>query len=273
MKLIVLSDLHLLAPEDRASGPDNHGRLDAAIKRINAAYADADLVVFAGDLVDRGRHVQPYLDFQDALSDLQPNYALTVGNHDLRANFQSVFGVAHCDPDGFVQSAHQIGAFRVLVLDSVSDAPAPAHFRGAYSPSGQLCRQRLSWLDTQLEDAKGQPVIVILHHPPLQLSITSDQMALQAPDALISRLVTHGGVQHVLSGHIHMTTTAFHQGIPFTTLAGGASTTREDFGRIENKHRKEGPAQMAVVLADERQTTVHFDNYVDANRTLEGYVP
>lgn len=273
MKLVVLSDLHLLAPDDRASGPDNHGRLEAAIDRINTAYGDADLVVFAGDLVDRGKHLQPYEDFRAALFRLTPRHAVTIGNHDLRDNFLEVFDDAHCYSDGFVQSVHDADGYRVIILDSVSSEPAPAHFRGARASHGQLCAMRLAWLDAQLEDAEGIPVIVILHHPPLQLSITSDQMALREPEALISRLAAHGGVRHVISGHIHMTTTSFHRGIPFTTIAGGASTTREDFGRIKNKHRKEGPAQMAVILADETQVTVHFDNYVDANLTVEGYAP
>ncbi|MEL7519654.1 MAG: hypothetical protein AAFN48_11955, partial [Pseudomonadota bacterium] len=83
--------------------------------------------------------------------------------------------------------------------------------------------------------------------------------------ALIDMLVEHGNVRHVISGHIHMTTTAFHRGIPFTTLAGGCTTVIEDVGRRENRRRRTGPAQMAIVLSDAEQTTVHFDNYVDAN--------
>ena len=60
-----------------------------------------------------------------------------------------------------------------------------------------------------------------------------------------------------------MTTTAWRSGIPFTTIAGGFSTTAEDFGSRQGKLRREGPAQMAVVLSDTEQTVVHFDNYLD----------
>lgn len=48
MKLIVLSDIHLMISGEDANDPGNHARLDTAIDRINAAYADADLVVFPG---------------------------------------------------------------------------------------------------------------------------------------------------------------------------------------------------------------------------------
>lgn len=268
MKLVILSDIHLMTAEDQDRDPGNLTRLEAPIQRINTAYDDADLVVIAGDLADRGRYIAPYEALKPALTHLKPPHALTIGNHDARENFTAVFGKKHSDPDGFIQSVHAIGDYRVLVLDSVSDAPAPEGYRGARSPLGQLCDPRLAWLEQQLDAAKGHPVIVILHHPPLKLQITTDFMALDAPEALTDLLAAHGNVRQVISGHIHMTTTALHRGIPFTTIAGGSTTSAEDFGRAENKHRREGPAQMAVVLGDTEQVTVHFDNYQDANTVV-----
>lgn len=264
-KVIVLSDIHLMDEGDLQRDLGNLDRLNTAIDRINTAYADADLVVFAGDLVDRGRAGPPaYHALQAALERLQVPYTLTIGNHDFRAGFTDVFGAAYSDENGYIQSSHDCGETRVIVLDSVSDKAAPEGFRGG-DPAGQLCEARLTWLDRQLAGALGRPVIVILHHPPLQLQISSDVMALQDPEALIERLARHGSVRCVLSGHIHMTTTAWRSGIAFTTLAGGFSTTAEDFGSRLGKLRREGPAQMAVVLSDAKQTVVHFDNYLDAH--------
>lgn len=269
-KIIVLSDIHLSTPEDIGHDLGNHARLDAAIAQINTAYSDANLVVIAGDLADRGRHLAPYEDLKAALAQLSPPHALTIGNHDARENFLSVFGPAYADENGFIQSAHTLGETCVIILDSASDQPPPPGFRRARSPVGELCAARLAWLNARLKDAQDRPVIVILHHPPMQLQITSDEMALQAPDALIDCLFAHGNVRQVISGHIHMTTTAFHRGISFTTIAGGFSTTAEDFGRRDNKIRREGPAQMAVILTDANQTIVHFDNYADAHHLVKG---
>ncbi|MEE2945726.1 MAG: metallophosphoesterase [Pseudomonadota bacterium] len=268
MKMVVLSDIHIDLPFEDQKYPDNLARLEAAIDRINTAYSDADLVVFAGDLVDRGRFAAPYEAFKDALSDLSPRYALTVGNHDDRGTFCSVMGKAHCDENGYVQSAHTIDGTHVIVLDSAADAPAPEGYRGARAAWGQFCAQRLERLKLWLQAAKGQPVIVILHHPPRELGIWGDDLLLREADALVDMLVEHGNVRQVISGHIHRTTTAFHRGIPFTTLAGGCTTVSEDFGRRENRHRRSGPAQMAVVLSDSNQTTVHFDNYCDEHRIV-----
>ncbi|MEO0544196.1 MAG: metallophosphoesterase [Pseudomonadota bacterium] len=269
-KIIVLSDLHLMNPADPDRDLGNHQRLETAISRINDVYADTDLVVFAGDLADRGKYLEPYHDVKDALTRLVPPYALTIGNHDSRESFQAVFGQAHCDDNGFVQSAHNLDGTHVIVLDSMCERPPPDGFRGARSPEGEFCEGRLAWLRHRLNEAKGRPTIIILHHPPLQLQITSDRMALQNPEPFVDMLVAHGDIRQVISGHIHMTTTAILRKVPFTTVAGSFSTTAEDFGLREGKRRHEGPAQMAVVFSDETQTTVHFDNYVDAHPLVTG---
>ncbi|MEL6551479.1 MAG: metallophosphoesterase [Pseudomonadota bacterium] len=265
MKLVVLSDIHIDLPLEGQKYPDNLARLETAIRRINSAYSDADLVVCAGDLVDRGKRPEAYEALKDALGHLAPPYALTLGNHDDRGTFCSVVGRGLCDERGYIQSAHAVDGTHVLVLDSSADAPAPEGFRGARAAWGQLCPQRLDWLRRALDETNGAPVIVILHHPPRPLGLWGDPMLLREPAPFIELLVEHGNVRQVISGHIHMTTTAFHRGIPFTTLAGGCTTVVEDFGRRENRHRRAGSAQMAIVLSDADQTTVHFDNYVDAH--------
>lgn len=268
MELVVLSDLHI-GERDRATRePNNLDRLRIAIARIKDAYADADLVVVAGDIADRGACVAPYQAVARALEDLVPPVALTLGNHDKREVFTQVTGTAHRDASGFVQSRHDLGDTQVIIRDTATDTPAPAGFRGACDPNGQLCDTRLAWCARHLQAAADQPVIVILHHSPLRLQIASDPVAPQAPDALLDMLAAHGGLRHVPSGHIHMTTTAFHRGIPLTSLAGNCTTLSEDFGRARNRLCRSGPAQMATVLSDRDQTTVHFDTYIDAHRVV-----
>ncbi|MEL6913049.1 MAG: metallophosphoesterase [Pseudomonadota bacterium] len=260
MKLIVLSDLHLMAP-GAANDLGNQARLAAAVARINAGYDDADLVIVAGDIADRGS-VAVYAEAHATLSQLTPPWVATVGNHDDRGAFLRVFdGTA-----GFAQYARVVDGHHVLVLDSLKlspDGPYPV------APEGELCADRLSWLDARLAEAKGAPVVVALHHHVVPVDTRMDPYTLEAPEELIERLAAHGHVRHVISGHIHMTTTSFHRGIPFTTLAGGHSTSVEDFGRKTNKRRLTGPAQMAIVLSDDRKTTLHFDNYNDAHAAFE----
>ena len=264
MKLVVLSDIHLMVRDEAAHDLGNHARLARAIERINSAYSDADLVVFAGDLADRGWHQQSYEDLKSALTDLDRPWAVTLGNHDDREVFFEAFGSAWDDGNGFVQSAHQAGGHRVIVLDSLekNDDPDWPHYSAR---TGHLCGVRLGWLEAQLNAAAGLPVIVVLHHPVWPVGIQMDPWCLRDPQTLTDMLRSYRNVRQVISGHIHMTTTVFRAGIPFTTIAGNFSTSFEDFGTRENKGRREGPAQMAVLLGDANQVTVHFDNFVDGH--------
>lgn len=267
MKLIVLSDLHLTAPGDEAHGLDTHARFAAAIERINADYADADLVAVAGDLADRGK-AEAYEALRQGLDRLSVPWAVTIGNHDNRPVFAEVFGAEHLDENGFVQSAHDLDGHSVLLLDSAAPGPSPSGNWGRWG--GELCEARLHWTAGQLARAKDRPVIVALHHPPVQVGIVMDHSCLDGPGALHGLLQAHGDVRQVLSGHIHMNCTTTRGGIAYTTIAGGHSTSREAFGTRDpdRKSHATGPAVMATVLSDAEQTTVHFDPYIDGHQVI-----
>ncbi|MEL6573171.1 MAG: metallophosphoesterase [Pseudomonadota bacterium] len=262
MKLIVLSDLHLPPPGHTHGAIDSYARFQAAIDRVNTAHGDADLVVIAGDLVDRGQS-EGYEGLRATIAACLPPVALTLGNHDERADFAAAFGPAYLDENGFAQSAYEIGDMRVIVLDSCNRKPSSEDkYSGA---EGYLCAKRLSWLKNTLDD---RPTILVLHHPVMGVRISLDSFALSNPAPLLDLIDTHD-VRAVVSGHIHMTTASNRKGVAFYTIAGGHSTSREDVPTGRNKMRFAGPAQMAVILADLESTIIHFDNYVDANPTFE----
>ncbi len=264
MKLVVLSDLHLMPPDAADRDLGNGARLEMAIDRINTGYADADLVVLGGDLVDRGHHSDNYRDLKTALTRLVPPVAMTIGNHDHRENFTEIFGAAHLNADGFVQSAHVIDGHHVIVIDSLEINTDP-EWPYYSARTGYVCERRRAWLADRLQDAKGALVIAILHHHMVPVGIQMDAASLRDTGLVLDLFEAHGDVRQVISGHIHMTTTTMHRGIPFTTIAGGHSTSVEDFGTRENKYRRKVPAQMAIILSDTEKTTVHFENYLDAH--------
>ena len=97
-----------------------------------------------------------------------------------------------------------------------------------------------------------------------------DDYLLENPNELLDVLRSHPDVRHVISGHVHISTTGIIRGIPFTTVAGGHYTFAVSLGSDSRKKVKklEGPAQYAVVLADEASVTVHFHNYIDQHTAL-----
>lgn len=254
LKFLVLSDLHLVPEGAVSNGLDTADRLAQAVDSINRLHGDADFCLIAGDLADRGE-ARAYERLRDVLAPLSIPSHLTLGNHDDRTVFLQVYGEGEADENGHINKVVDLKGYRVIMLDSSE----PGHGHG-----GLLCDQRLEWLRARLSEAADRPVIVVLHHHANDLSLPVDRIKLDQPERFIAALKTHPDVRQVIAGHVHITSTAFHHGIPFTTIAGSHYNVGLHLpGREGPQARLEGPAQYAVVLADEDQVLVHFENYID----------
>src|SRR5262249_46893943 len=84
MKLIHITDTHLVEPGLKLYGLDPKARLDAAIADINRHHSDAALAIITGDLTHWGE-VGAYRNFLHSMNGLCVPYVVLVGNHDRRA--------------------------------------------------------------------------------------------------------------------------------------------------------------------------------------------
>lgn len=253
LKIVVMSDLHLVPEGEVSNSLDTGARFAAAVARVNARHGDADLCILAGDLADRGE-AAAYLRLRDLLAPLTVPVRLMLGNHDDRPTFLATLGEDHADEGGFVQGVADLKGYRVILLDSSEPGVV----------SGVLCPARLDWLAARLAEAADRPVIVILHHHANPLSLPVDEIALQDAGALVAVLKTHPDIRQVIAGHVHLTSTALWHGLPFTTLSGGHYSVGLKLpGWNSAQELVEGPGQFAVVLADINGCTVHFDNFLD----------
>ncbi|KVL63825.1 phosphodiesterase [Burkholderia ubonensis] len=199
MLLAQISDLHIKRPGQLAyQRVDTAAALARCIARLNALEPRPDAVLVTGDLVDFGRDDE-YAQLRDLLAPLEIPYYLMVGNHDDRAALRRAFADRPEWQDGeFVQYAFDVGAVRVLALDS--QVPGAS--------AGDLCDARLAWLATQLDAARDRPVIVALHHPPFASGI-GHMDALRLAPAAAAKLDTllrgYPNVERVLCGHVHRT--------------------------------------------------------------------
>jgi 3',5'-cyclic-AMP phosphodiesterase len=117
MKIIHLSDLHLLRPGDLVYEVDPAERLARCIADINAHHADAQLCVTTGDLAHHGEEVGYGL-LRELLGELSVPWQLLIGNHDDRTAFRRVFPEVAVDDYGFVQEAKTIEDCVLLFLDT-----------------------------------------------------------------------------------------------------------------------------------------------------------
>lgn len=259
LKFVILSDLHLGAAEGAlVNGLDTGARLAEAVRVINRDHADAAFVLVAGDLADRGE-VGAYQRLQTLLADLSLPVHLTLGNHDDRATFLSVFGTDLDDAQGRVSRVIDQGGHRIILLDTSEPGLV----------GGMLCEGRQHWLADRLAEAADRPVIIVQHHHANPLWVPVDSINLADPEGYVALLGRHDDIRHVIAGHVHMPTSGVWRGIPMSTLSGSHYAVSPHVPGVPGDQRQfEGPAQMAVVLAFEDGVTIHYQDHSERHLTM-----
>jgi Icc protein len=154
-------------------------------------------VVVTGDLTADGRP-QEYLRLRELLSPLPCPVHLLPGNHDQRDALRQAFprlGALLRPAQSFLQYAVSVGDMRLVCLDTTVPG----------QPHGELCAERLDWLDDTLRAAPRTPTLIAMHHPPFATGIAHmDRMGLrEGLEDLAAILRLHPQVQRLLCGHLH----------------------------------------------------------------------
>ena len=195
MLLCQISDPHIVPEGTLAYGRVDTGRmLQRCVQKILALSRSPDAVVATGDLTDHGS-AEEYRLLAKLLAPLQMPLFLVAGNHDDRHALRSAFPqhAYLAGKDGFVQYAVDDFDVRLVVLDTTVPG----------APGGELCEQRLQWLDRTLGES-DRPTIIAQHHPPFVTGISvMDGMSLANPQAEAAVVARHPHVQCIISGHFH----------------------------------------------------------------------
>ena len=207
MRILHLSDLHL----PRLPGVDEDG-VDARAALAQLLHdcrrlQGIDLVVVSGNIADDGSE-QGYTDALAMVGGFARErgaaLAWCTGNHDARDAFAAVLRSGHLSPSGQDHgrlaglaageraAVSEVAGLRVITLDSLVPGDV----------AGRLSDQQLDWLRTVLTAPAPAGSIVVLHHPPLNLSPQQAAADLQDPSALAAAL-EGTDVHLVLCGHFH----------------------------------------------------------------------
>ncbi len=206
MILVQMSDTHIDEPGTLVYGHfDTSQALERAVAAINAMEPGPDLILHTGDIASHGS-VARYQAFKAITDELVAPMAVIPGNHDDRDALREVLGGSASLPatGEFLHFVIDDHAVRIICCDSVIAGETP----------GEMCAERLAWLDARLSEAPERPTIVALHHPPFYSGMTGSSAKGLARgggelDALLRR---HTQVVRVLAGHAHR---------PMTTAFGG----------------------------------------------------
>lgn len=257
MKLIHLTDPHLVAPGSSLYGLDPLARFEAAIDDINRHHADAELCIISGDLADRADPAA-YQALRIALERLLVPAHLIIGNHDDRSVCRAYFPDLPSDPDGFVQYRVETSAGNFFFLDTVE----------AGTHAGSYCERRRTWLRTQLSEHRDRNAYLVAHHPAFAIGIPSmDAISINADDAAATKalLSEFDQLKHLFFGHVHRPISGVWRNIGFSTLRSTCHQVWLDFTSTEYIPGSYEPPAYAVVLIDEDSIIVHNHDYLDAS--------
>ncbi|MBL4873401.1 MAG: metallophosphoesterase [Rhodobacteraceae bacterium] len=262
LKLVVMSDIHLLPKGEVKRGLDTAPRFEKAIQSVNELHSDADLCVFAGDITEQS-NAGAYALFDEIRAGNELPQRVMLGNHDDRNDYLKHAENPMLDENRFVEGFDDIKGHRILMLDSSE----PGRLRGG------LCEQKLAWTAERLAEAKalGLKVILLLHHNPCALQMPVDAYRLAEPEKLLQVLHESGAdIIQILAGHCHITSAGSWGGYPCATIAGNQHNV-EPFlrGRTGQQDSFAAPAQYAVIMSDGINCAVHFQSYVNESTIMD----
>lgn len=220
MLLAQISDTHIDEADTLVYGRyDTSAALARAVEALNAMDPQPDVVLHTGDITSHGS-VARYERFREIMSELKAPYLLIPGNHDDRDALREVFGGTDRLPTTgtFLHYSVESHPVRLICCDSVIEHETP----------GEMCPERLTWLEETLSADPKRPAIVALHHPPFYTGMTgTSAKGLKAGGAEFEQLLRRNPqVVRVLAGHVHRPITTTFGG----TLAFACPTTCYPFG-------------------------------------------
>ena len=208
MKIIWMTDLHIVPEGKRLLGHDSAMRLRIAVDYVNRHHDDADFCVISGDLTDGG-DAASYQRVDEILSGCNVPSLSIPGNHDDRTVMRKQLSFPENIDSEFIQYSIIKNGYRLVLLDSLQENNA----------EGSFCKKRLNWLESELSIHKELPTVVFCHHPPGKLFLPlQDQEQKSYGDKLLDLLCAAPNVKHLFFGHVHRPVSGSFRGLNFTAL-------------------------------------------------------
>jgi Icc protein len=204
--IIQISDVHVTAQGMLHDFVDSLANLKWILSAVELGGAPPDLLLFTGDLADKGE-AEAYERFRSTVEPYAQRMGVPVmyipGNHDTRTPFREHLLGWAANEDAIDQVLWCDG-LRVIGLDST--VPGSHH--------GELDDAQLAFLQDQLATPAPFGTIVAIHHPPIPgPSEFLNQLTLREPERL-ARVIEGTDVRMLLAGHTHHASAGVLGGVP-----------------------------------------------------------
>lgn len=172
--------------------------LERTVRSINALSERPVAVLHTGDVAHDATD-EDYAAAAAVLRRLEAPVFAIMGNRDRRPAFRRAFGGdGYLDARSpFIQYGVEIGGLRMVALDTYDEE----------SGLGHICDEREREYAALIEQGRGRPTLVFLHHAPVpmpDLSVNPLQWRDHGRAALlVERLANAPDVVGVVAGHVH----------------------------------------------------------------------
>ena len=196
MLIAQITDPHIKAKGKLAyKKVDTENNLRRCVSHVQSLVPKPDVVLVTGDLTDFGREDE-YALFRELMTPLGIPFYVIPGNHDTRDGMRQAFTDHDYLPSegDYLQYVVEDYVVRLIGLDTTVPG----------KPEGNLCAERLAWLDGALKQEPLKPTVLFMHHPPIETGIEHmDVQNCQNAEALGDLLENHKQVIQLLCGHVH----------------------------------------------------------------------
>lgn len=197
MLIAQVTDLHITLPGSPLQRRvDTGSYLIKAVEKLRALDPAPDVLLVSGDLVESGLS-EEYEFLRGLLAPLTMPIYVIPGNHDEREAMRRSFSDhLYLPQQGFMHYVIEDYPVRLIGLDTVI----------ARKTEGEICAERLAWLDTVLQQAPARPTLIFMHHPPFATGIAHmDAWGFRHPEDLATVIHQNPQVERIICGHVHRT--------------------------------------------------------------------
>lgn len=250
IQLVQITDPHLGdQPGDALLGMDTDASLNQVIALIEQQRSP-DLLLATGDISNGGTSPS-YRRFHQMTQRLAEHNVWLPGNHDHFSTMQATMKGSEV-----LARTVQIGNWQVVMLNSAVVGKV----------GGSLAAGELDFLRNVLQQAKGEHVLVCLHHHPIASGCAwLDDQQLENADQFFKLLDSFSHIRGVLWGHIHQEIDQWRNGVrllasPSTCVQFAPNNDNFKLDRLNPGYRwlelhKDGLIETGI----ERLTAVEFD--------------
>lgn len=255
MLIVQITDTHIKKEGTLAYGKiDTTTSLIKCINHVNKLLPKPDIVVFTGDITDSGS-IEEYNVFKEIVKKLKSKFYVIPGNHDNCDNLKKVFN----SYKWFLEEKHLHFILEdlplcIIGLDSTS-------FK---KPYGELCKNRLSWLENKLNLHANKKVLIFMHHPPVDIGI--EHMDIQnlclGKEGFKEIIKKHNNIVGIACGHVHRST---HTLWANTIVSTAASSSHQVVLNLEKNGKAEfilEPPSVQLHYFKENSTLVTHTSFI-----------